>query len=147
MPPRFTGGRPSAFKAKQVALELHELLDIPLENKQPKKGRLIINTIVKCMVDALKRGESVEIPGFGRFQVVERTGNGRCLVAVDKTGKILALDSKPSRIVKKRVQFKPSDVWITMINLNDPDSFTYIDKRNIKIWKAHAEKLRRKNEN
>src|SRR5215510_14374068 len=48
-----------------------ELIEaISERTKLPKgKAELIVNCIFDCMVDALKRGEGIEIRGFGSFTV------------------------------------------------------------------------------
>jgi integration host factor subunit beta len=47
-------------------------------NISPKIAEIAVNTVFKAMVDALIRGEGIEIRGFGSFKVREykgRTGN------------------------------------------------------------------------
>ena len=47
-------------------------------NISPKIAEIAVNTVFKAMIDALTRGEGIEIRGFGSFKVREykgRTGN------------------------------------------------------------------------
>ena len=47
-------------------------------NISPKITEIAVNTVFKAMIEALNRGEGIEIRGFGSFKVREyqgRTGN------------------------------------------------------------------------
>jgi len=61
------------------------------QNLSPKDAKAIVETILETMASALARGESVEIRGFGSFQVREyETYTGRN----PKTGEKIAVTPK-----------------------------------------------------
>ena len=80
-------------------------------NISPKIAEIAVNTVFKAMIDALTRGEGIEIRGFGSFKVREylgRTGNH------PRTGK--PIEIKP----KKRPFFKVGKELRERINKNEP---------------------------
>jgi integration host factor subunit beta len=56
-----------------VAVTKSELIEVVAQEANLTKGRaeLVINTIFESMVEALQRGEGIEIRGFGSFTVRE----------------------------------------------------------------------------
>src|SRR2546423_15628217 len=48
-----------------------DLIDLLCEAQKMPKGRaeLLINAIFDCMEASLRRGERIEIPGFGSFEI------------------------------------------------------------------------------
>lgn len=114
-----------------MAEELHDLLDIPREvfrssggfqYVEPTKGRQIIATIARSMVDALRREEMIRIKGFGTFTVkVRPVCSGGTLLTTDKYGEITGLS--PVHVPyppKKRVIFRPSQHLLDMVNRSLP---------------------------
>ena len=71
---------------EQIALEVQDLLDIPVEygsstswssTRNSKTGKLIVKTIFAAIKRALLNGEDVWIREFGRFQVKTRRAHTR----------------------------------------------------------------------
>src|SRR5688572_4050660 len=63
--------RNGKFTNTDLALAIHEVLDIPLDKntKYPSEGAKIVAAIVQAMTKALKSGDYVSIKGFGKFTV------------------------------------------------------------------------------
>ncbi len=60
-------------------------------NIQPKIAEIAVNTVFDAMIEALIRGEGIEIRGFGSFKVREykgRTGNH------PRTGSVITIEPK-----------------------------------------------------
>ncbi|MCX5899432.1 MAG: integration host factor subunit beta [Proteobacteria bacterium] len=60
-------------------------------NIQPKIAEIAVNTVFDAMIDALIKGEGIEIRGFGSFKVREykgRTGNH------PRTGSVITIEPK-----------------------------------------------------
>lgn len=55
------------FRRDFLVQEVSQLCELTLD-----ESRLIVNTILKTIVDTLKRGESVSVPGFGKFLIHHR---------------------------------------------------------------------------
>ncbi len=116
----------------KVAFDIHELLDIPLDShNDPDVGSKIIGTILKCVEEALRRGESVSIRGFGTFRVVaeagaRRTGNNFARQSGERYATAL------QHLPKRRVRFYPSEQLLAMLNANTDN--TWDEKRAISIW-------------
>lgn len=107
---------------KKLAAEVAYLLDLPMYKHRVFHGKAynVVNTIFKVVIEALQRGESVSIPGFGIFQWHERPSMHRVIhysyngkPATKNSPKIV--NSLPS---KRRVIFKPSKVLQRIINDN-----------------------------
>lgn len=121
-------GRPSTFKMKEVAKDLHELLDIPLQRYgkggsgdwyEPTKGRQIISAIAQIMREALLRGETVSIQNFGRFRVITKPAH-RSRIFLYTGGKTTNIQQTPEAIefpAKKVVRFYPSRRLQAVTNL------------------------------
>lgn len=39
-----------------------------------RKGEVVVNTVLRCIIDALSKGERVDLRGFGSFRVSARNG-------------------------------------------------------------------------
>ena len=143
---RSNRSRPSTFHLKSLARELHELLELPMSvlhssggfrYERPLKGTFIIRTIIKTMVDALQRGESIRIPGFGTFKVESRNvPSGGAIRASTKDGRIIG-NTKTSipHPPKQKVVFYPSVHLQAMVNLKFPNVPNYHQKIAIESWK------------
>lgn len=77
-----------------------------------KDTEMIVNSVFASMAEALKRGDRIEIRGFGSFQVKLREAReGRN----PKTGQIVSIPSKRSpffkvgKELKERVNYKPME--------------------------------------
>lgn len=98
-----------------LSLEVVDLLGLP---RPPKtftgKGYLIVKTIFKAITDSLLRGESVSIPGFGKFIIHTRPPTR---VPINYSyGKSPGPRQLLNLPAKRMVKFKPSRVLIEMIN-------------------------------
>lgn len=91
-----------------IARQLHYVLDLhPGPNSHNSQGMLIVNTIVSTITKALQRGESVDIKGFGKFDVRDWGGGKHYnhYFYRDKGNARVLVTRKP----KKRVWFKPHE--------------------------------------
>lgn len=142
---RHTRSRRSSFSSQALAKELHELLEIPMtvlyssggfRYEKPKKGTLIIQAIVKSLVSALQRGESVSINGFGRFTVeTQKVRSGGTLRAAASNGDIIG-SPKISVLMapKKRIIFYPSAHLTALLNQESPYVPNYTQKKAMLNW-------------
>ncbi len=39
-----------------------------------RKGEVVVNTVLRCIIDALAKGDRVDLRGFGSFRVSSRNG-------------------------------------------------------------------------
>lgn len=143
---RTNGSKRSSFSAGKLAVELHDLLEIPMDvyhskggfrYEEPATGRRIIVSIVKVMVDALQREESIRIPGFGVFAVKDKPArrSGHSFVAVDKDGTILATSPVPITTgPKKVVVFYPSAHLEALVNIKEPNVPNWAQRKAIRNW-------------
>jgi len=117
-------------KLYKLALEIHDLLDIPLDNHgEPRKGFEIIKAVTTAMSGALKRGEPVRVNGFGIFRVVETQGTRRTgSNFARRTGERYA--GTLQHLPKKYVKFIPSEQIKAMLN----GDTTWDEKRAMEIW-------------
>lgn len=115
-------GRPKGFNREHLAREIRDVLELPTgHNMRCSTAYKIAGTIIKVIVDALKRGESVEIPGFGIFRWYTKPATRSSCVYyyhVDKKVRCLIRDIPP----KKFVKFYPSKVLIRFINEEQHES-------------------------
>ena len=97
-----------------LALDLHELLDIPLsKTRRPKAGYAIIRAFRYAMTQALRRGEPITINGFGQFYIKKWTpAAGRRIVSSKPF--VLTPEFVPSK-PRKAVVFKPSNILRNML--------------------------------
>ncbi|MFH2012960.1 MAG: integration host factor subunit beta [Pseudomonadota bacterium] len=89
--------------------QLVEKLSENLTSITKKEVKLIVDIIFDSMIDSLKKGERIEIRGFGSFKVKERNArNGRN----PKTGIIVSIPNKktiffkPGKELKKKVDYQ-----------------------------------------
>lgn len=57
---------------KELAYAVHEVIEMPMqewENIETCRSARVVNAVFKAITDALLRGESVHIAGFGTFVV------------------------------------------------------------------------------
>lgn len=128
-------GMRSAVTYESMAKELHDLLDMPPGHGY-KKGRQIIGAIINSMVEALRRGETVEIQGFGTFRVRDFRGYTIPVFAMD--GKHVE-GPKPKVMAhikaRKYVHFSPARSWTAMINVTRGFPLSFYERRSFKYWK------------
>ncbi len=98
--------KPSMTKADLIQ-EVSRLVEIPR-----REAEVVVETVLRSMVEALRAGDKVEIRGFGRFDTRQRAGRmGRN----PKSGQVVAVP--PKRIPF----FNPSKQVRELINSNEPD--------------------------
>jgi len=51
----------------EIVEQASAAIDIP-----KRKGEVIVNTVLRCIIDALAEGERVDLRGFGSFRVSAR---------------------------------------------------------------------------
>lgn len=132
------------FSAKQLAKDLHYLLDIPMTSKhtkrgghymEPEKGREIVQAIVKVLVSALQRDERVNIPGFGTFFTKYYNQSSGFESIRKREG--FGYDKRTTtymRAPRKRVRFKPS--YHLSAYINQGGELNYNERRAMKTWKV-----------
>lgn len=64
--------KPNILYGTKIIYEIRDLLELPIDHNQDCKARKIYRTIINTIVQALRRGESVEIPRFGIFRLRTR---------------------------------------------------------------------------
>ena len=130
--PRPNKPRPKYLGHGDIAHYIHELTDLPLaKSNQPTLGRHILRIIVKTMRDALRRGEDVEIRGFGKFTVVT------CPARMRKGTVIHPGYVTPEPIIfpaKRVVTFIPSHPLVTMLNYTNSVTMNYKERRTARNW-------------
>jgi len=77
-----------------------------------KDTETIVNSVFESMAEVLKRGERIEIRGFGSFQVkIRESREGRN----PKTGQVVSIPTKRTpffkvgKELKERVNYKPGE--------------------------------------
>lgn len=112
---------------RDLALSIHELLDLPLKNGRPVIGYKIVKAIARSLRDAVKRGEEIRIPGFGIFRTVtwkpHRTGNP---FLTQNLHSPVPIEGKPRKVVT----FLPSEQLLAMLNRGT----TWQEKRAMSNW-------------
>ena len=87
--------------------EVSRVVEIPR-----REAELVVETILRSMVEAVRAGDKVEIRGFGRFDTRQRSGRmGRN----PKSGQPVAVPPKTIPF------FKPSKEVRALINSSGPD--------------------------
>ena len=129
-----TMARIKAQPNRSLALDIEELLRGEF-HPLPLKGTRVLQAICQAMKDALLRGESIAIEGFGIFRVVERTPKRTSQFfltnnpALGRSATILAHHRR------RYVIFEPSMVLMAMLNLQSPN---YKERRAQRRWGLHA---------
>lgn len=94
-------------------------------NPYVNKPRAIVNVIVQSITEALQRGETVKIAGFGIFDIFERKGHAKVISYF--SGKPNQLKNPPRVLVnlpnKKVVRFTPSKLISRELN-KEPKNVT-----------------------
>ena len=75
-----------------------EAVDMP-----KRKGEVVVNTVLRCIVDALARGERVDLRGFGSFRVSsrdERQGRN------PRTGELIEVPAKRVPLFRAGKEFR-----------------------------------------
>lgn len=90
-------------------------------SSEPTKGRQIISAVFQAIKEALLRGETVQIHGFGRFWIfnVKPHRTGHNIIATLPGGGPALGFSKATQIHpgRKRVMFRPSTYLSALVNL------------------------------
>jgi integration host factor subunit beta len=68
-----------------------------------RKGEVVVNTVLRCIVDALAKGERVDLRGFGSFRVSARNGRmGRN----PRTGEVIRVPAKKVPLFRAGKEFR-----------------------------------------
>ena len=119
---RSGGGKNSGIRIKTLAKEIHDLLDLPRDKwGDPRLGRKIIATILTSMKEALYRGEEIYIEGFGTFKTVTRKARRTNFNFVSRNPTHVSTVPMEHE-AKKKVIFVPSQILLSMLNLDTPNS-------------------------
>jgi nucleoid DNA-binding protein len=144
--PKPPGAPPTHINTRALARELHLLLGIPQTLKRdrsgntyrsPLKGQEIIRTVLKVIADALRRGESVEVRGFGKFVIRTRPATTKRYTILGKNPKSNQLDFAPGihRVpARKYVWFIPAASLTAWLNLQAGTPLNAFQQRAVKYW-------------
>lgn len=133
--------RPGITGINDLALIVHETLDIPLDKKTryPKVGAQIVHIILKAMKRALLQKEPIRITGLGQFEVRKPREWVTCPKPVIYNSgafdpKANVHSEEPIRYPGKyKIFFTPSIQLSAVLNHKDP---TYREKNvAIKKWR------------
>ena len=126
------------LQLRPLALEIHELLDIPLhKGMYPREGMRIIRTMIQAMTEALQRGEYIPVSGFGKLEIVtqpERSMPQQCLHKDNALGLKhpgLYSDHRYISPPKKIIKFRPAVGLMAMLNHATPN---YRERIAISNW-------------
>lgn len=68
-----------------------------------RKGEVVVNTVLRCIIDALAKGERVDLRGFGSFRVSARDGRqGRN----PRTGEVIDVPAKRVPLFRAGKEFR-----------------------------------------
>ena len=68
-----------------------------------RKGEVVVNTVLRCIIDALADGERVDLRGFGSFRVSardDRTGRN------PRTGELIDIPAKKVPLFRAGKEFR-----------------------------------------
>ena len=68
-----------------------------------RKGEIVVNTVLRCIIDALADGERVDLRGFGSFRVSardDRTGRN------PRTGELIDIPAKKVPLFRAGKEFR-----------------------------------------
>ena len=60
--------RPKSLIKEDIAAEINRLLGYPLGDTRSSKGYKLVTAVVQAMTEALLKGDSISVKGFGRFE-------------------------------------------------------------------------------
>ena len=68
-----------------------------------RKGEVVVNTVLRCIIDALSNGERVDLRGFGSFRVSSRNDRkGRN----PRTGELIEIPAKKVPLFRAGKEFR-----------------------------------------
>ena len=74
------------------------VVDIP-----KRKGEIIVNAVLRCIIEALAQGERVDLRGFGSFRVSARDGRGG---RNPRTGELIKVPAKKVPLFRAGKEFR-----------------------------------------
>jgi integration host factor subunit beta len=81
-----------------IVEQASSVVDIP-----KRKGEVVVNTVLKCIIDALADGDRVDLRGFGSFRVSERDERmGRN----PRTGEVIEVPAKKVPLFRAGKEFR-----------------------------------------
>ncbi len=113
----------------KLAMQITDLLGLPLNSHgDPAKGIQILRACTSAMREALKRGEEIEVRGFGKFIITGHSGRrtGSNFVSSDGIKSPVPMEHRP----KKYVKFIPGEQLRAMLNKGT----SWDEKRAMEIW-------------
>ncbi len=82
----------------EIVEQASAAIDIP-----KRKGEVIVNTVLRCIIDALAEGERVDLRGFGSFRVSSRNDReGRN----PRTGEMIDIPAKRVPLFRAGKEFR-----------------------------------------
>lgn len=99
---------------EKLAQAVGELLELSSANRGTLPHK-IVSAVVQAMTEALHRGETVKIAGFGIFKIVAGKSRAPCGMFYNKVNYGTYIKELPNR---KRVVFTPSKVLKRMLRGN-----------------------------
>ena len=68
-----------------------------------RKGEIVVNAVIQCIIDALAKGERVDLRGVGSFRVSSRNGRtGRN----PRTGELIKVPAKKVPLFRAGKEFR-----------------------------------------
>ena len=68
-----------------------------------RKSEVVVNTVLRCIIDALAKGDRVDLRGFGSFRVSARNGRmGRN----PRTGEVIKVPAKKVPLFRAGKEFR-----------------------------------------
>mgnify|MGYP003658606285 CR=1 FL=1 len=128
-------GRAPTF-IRNLAYDLHELLELPLDDHHdPSEGFRIIKSVLTVMTGALRCGEYVHVEGFGIFRCVTHKPRPimQPFVSRHAAERSMVREMRPP---KTTITFQPSEIITTVLNKDNPNAH---ERRAMKRWGYEAE--------
>ena len=129
----------SGITQRDMAYDIHDLLNMPVDSRGPLVGLQIISTIIKTITDSLRAGDDVHIRGFGIFRVEERKARTIRNCFVTNTHRTSEPITYPAH---KTVVFIPSAVLLAMLNVQQGD-YTSHERESIEYHNHERRVYRR----
>lgn len=119
------------FGRQELHGVLAEVLDLPYKDPQVKQ---ILRAIFQSITSAIRRGEPVVIPGFGRFFLAKR--KPRRVPTLLLGGPYNFTKSSAGETIqgKTYVVFRPTRHLRAMLNMHN-EQLTYHERASIRSWK------------
>lgn len=130
-------GKPKAGLTRhEIALQLSELLDLPVINGRSKQASRLVNAVIDTITGALQRGETVIVRGFGTFSVITRQYKANSLIVHGTSGARALYDTPYITKPRKKVIFTPAPSLMALLNLENSNADA---RRVLRRWQKESE--------